>query len=371
MITHSVNKISLQHFRNYSHVAITANHESVVLVGENGAGKTNILEAISLLTAGRGLRRSLLSEMDTLDTHHTWSIYAEIIGAYGVATIGTARDSEKEESADKRLIKIDGKLSKSHTDLAKLISILWLTPQMDSLFIEGNTARRKFIDRLVFSFDSEHATRINAYDLAMRERNKLLSFSSPNTTWLSALEQKMAEQGVAIAIARQHMLEHLNSAMHSINPQFPRAYITICSAIAYENGHSALALEDEYRALLRDNRAKDAISGRTLEGVHRDRVEVQHVDKKMPAEQCSTGEQKALLISIILSQARAGTAWEGRVPVLLLDEVASHLDSNKRHALFDEITALGAQAWMTGTDREIFTPFSAQILTIHQGKIIA
>lgn len=362
-----VRTLTLSNFRNYTSARIEADASPVVVTGANGAGKTTILEAISLLTPGRGLRRAKVPELDNMYNAMPWAIHAEVTSIAGITSIGTGRDAD---GSDKRIVKIDGKATRLQTELGKIFSVLWLTPQMDTLFIEGNTARRNFIDRLVFSFDSEHATRINAYEQVMRERNRLLETGNRDKNWLNALEHKMAEHGIAIAVARGHTTEHLNNAMLLSGHAFPRAHITLSDMVedALKNG-SALAAENAFRELLAANRAQDAGAGRTLAGIHRTQVEVVHNEKNQEAEHCSTGEQKALLVSIILAQARAGARWHGNVPALLLDEVATHLDVTRRRALFDEITEIGAQTWLTGTDRKTFDELKAQHLSIENGNV--
>ena len=355
-----VKTLSLTNFRNYKQARIEVGDRPVILVGENGAGKTNILEAISLLTPGRGIRRAKLLDID--NAGNAWGINAEIIGINGAATIGTGRAPDSD--TDKRLVKIDGKLNRGQAELGKHFACLWLTPQMDNLFIEGGTARRKFLDRLVYSFDSEHASRINAYDFAMRERNKLLQNGVRDAHWFIALENKMSEYGVAIAGARRHTLKYLTDAMELISPSFPHAKIALSGTVE-DNNMSA----EEFNSSLANNRHIDAGAGRTLIGVHRTQVEVSHIAKNMAAENCSTGEQKALLISIVLAQAKAGATWHKIVPVLLLDEIVSHLDLARRNALFAELTSISAQAWLTGTDAELFAGIDGEIIRVKAGEL--
>ncbi len=365
-----VKGLLLSHFRNYHSAQLTVDAKPVVLVGPNGAGKTNILEAISLLTPGRGLRRAKLADMDNEHDDASWAVAAEVLGPRGEASLGTGRDSQGGEETDKRIVKIDGKTARGQTALAGMFSVLWLTPQMDNLFLEGGTARRKFLDRLVYSFDAEHASRVNAYEFTMRERNRLLGEGRADATWLGALEQKMAEQGVAIAVARAHAVEGLGKAMLLAQHSFPQAHLSVHGMVEDAVMESpARVAEEKFRDALAKNRMADAAAGRSLIGIHRAQVEVTHVEKNVPAERCSTGEQKALLVSTILAQARAGAAWHGCVPVLLLDEVATHLDSTRRAELYNELETVGAQVWITGTDRDIFTGFNAQFLTVESGRI--
>lgn len=392
LISNRVLSLCLSHFRNYHSARIEVQENLIVLIGPNGAGKTNVLEAISLLTPGRGLRRAELTELDNMQDYALWAVAAEISGAQGEAAIGTGRDNPlplgegrvrgesdgsialtptlSQREREKRIVKIDGKVARSQNDLARFFAALWLTPQMDTLFIEGGSARRKFLDRMVYSFDSEHASRINAYEYAMRERNRLLAEGRADPMWLSALEQKMAEQGIAIAVARSHAVEELNRAMQLSNSSFPKAVLALKGAVEEAlAGSSALKAEEKFGELLAQSRPQDAAAGRTLSGVHRTQLEVIHLAKNMPAERCSSGEQKALLVSMVLAQARAGAAWHGRVPALLLDEVAAHLDATRRSELFTELSTTGAQCWLTGTDREIFQGIKAQFLCVESGAI--
>jgi DNA replication and repair protein RecF len=291
-------------------------------------------------------------------------------GLQGLVQIGTGRDPDGESDSNKRIVRMDGKNVRAQSDLAKVFAVLWLTPQMDNLFIEGGTARRKFLDRLVYSFDDEHASRVNAYETAMRERNRLLAAERADPLWLSALEQKMAEQAVAITVARQQAVEGVMAAMECAHPLFPKAHIYLSGTVEQLlQTQSALNAEETLRALLVQGRGQDAQAGRTLTGVHRSQLEVVHVQKNMPAERCSTGEQKALLVSIILAQANAGSIWHGRVPVLLLDEVSTHLDVMRRNALYEALTASGAQCWLTGTDEGLFDGFEAQRVQVDAGRL--
>ncbi len=362
-----IQSLALSNFRNYFHVRIETSAAPVVITGANGAGKTNILEAISLLTPGRGLRRAKVADLDNMRHGQPWAVSADVKGIHGLATVGTGR---ADDGSDKRVVKIDGKIARSQTELGAVLAALWLTPQRDTLFIEGNSARRDFIDRLVFSFDSEHAGRINAYDQVMRERNRLLEDNRADTRWLAALEHKMAERGIAIAVARAHMIEHLNAAMSLAGHAFPKAHITLSGLVEDTLADTpALAAENMLRDTLAANRAQDSGAGLALLGTHRTQINVKHMEKGQPAEYCSTGEQKALLVSIVLAQARAGSRWHGHTPVMLLDEVATHLDHARRQALFAEITDIGTQAWLTGTDDDTFDGFEAQHLYVDNGNI--
>ncbi len=366
-----VARLSLSHFRNYHTAQIETALQPVMLVGANGAGKTNLLEALSLLAPGRGLRRATISEMDTMGDNTSWAVSAELSSPAGMVMVGTGRDPEN-STIDKRIVKIDGKITRSHAELAKIFSVLWLTPQMDTLFIEGGTVRRKFLDRLVYSFDGDHATRVTAYEQAMRERNRLLQIGASDPSWLAALEHQMAGHGIAIAVARQHAVERLNQMMHSADGAFPRAELALTGIVETDLARgSALAAEEKLQVAFARNRTQDVGAGRCLVGVHRTHVEVMHSKKNLPVEHCSTGEQKALLVSILLAQVRAGSVWHGRMPVLLLDEVATHLDAMRRAALFEELMSLGVQSWLTGTDREMFKELDGRVLEIDSGQVLS
>jgi len=370
----SISSLSLHHFRNYISARIEVTSAPVVLTGRNGAGKTNILEALSLLVPGRGLRRAKISELDNrLHAGASWVLAAGISGMQGESKIGTGRDVEAGD-ADKRIIKIDEKVARSQAELARHLAMLWLTPQMEQLFHEGASSGRKFLDRLVYSFDGSHASRVNEYEFAMRERNKLLANGPSDPHWLDALEQTMAETGSAIAVARLVACEHINVAIQNSPLSFPIAHIEIHGFIEdkLNEGEAAVAVEEMVKKTLHAGRGQDAMAGRTLTGTHRSEMKVFNIEKQMLAENCSTGEQKALLLSIVLAQARSGAKWQGVVPVLLLDEVVAHLDATKRLELFEEIDQIKAQVWMTGTDSTLFEGLQgkAQYFQVENGKVI-
>ncbi len=352
--------LTLHHFRNYAHVSLSLSSAPVVLTGPNGAGKTNLLEAVSLLAPGRGFRRCALSEMARDGA--PWAVAAQILWAGQVVDIGTALDVE-EGGGEKRRVKIDGRLARSHAQLHAAAAVIWLVPQMDQLFMEGGSARRKFLDRLVFIFDVDHAGRVQRYDTAMRERNRLLAEARPDVVWLSALESNLAEMGTAIAIARMETVAHINAMMEAASATpFPQGHMTLSGFLEglLSDGITAVDTEQRLREALEANRREDASAGRTLLGAHRTQVDVIYLEKNRPVAECSTGEQKAMLLSIVLAEARAAAHWRGITPVVLLDEVVAHLDSRRRAALFDALLALGAQAWLTGTDPEVFAPLGSQ-----------
>jgi len=376
----SLQSLTLFNFRNYEYARMEISPSPVVLTGENGAGKTNILEAVSLLTIGRGLRRAKLSEIDKLTpnpqspTSNPWAISANLIGRLGEVKIGTGRDGESIENTDKRIVKIDGKLVKGQAELSRHTSMIWLTPQMEQLFGESASAGRKFLDRLVFSFDTDHASRINEYDYAMRERNKLLALGRGDKIWLDALEQTMAETASATALARITTADHINHTIASSPLSFPKAFVEARGFVEdlLKAGSSALEAENGLKTALADGRGRDGAAGRTLIGTHRSELCVTHLGKNMPAGSCSMGEQKAMMLSIILAQARAGSQWHGVTPIILLDEVAGHLDAVKRSELFEEITEIKAQVWMTGTDFSQFADLQgkAQFFKVEKNSAI-
>ena len=354
MAAPSVVRLTLTDFRSYASARIDVTAPPVVLTGPNGAGKTNLLEAISFLAPGRGLRRAKLSEIDRRGGAGPWALSILLATQDGMIQIGTGRDADS-ESGERRLVRIDGAPAKSHATLAQWASLVWLTPQMDRLFIEGASARRRFLDRLVFGFDPEHPTRLSAYERVMRERLKLLREGPADPSWLKALEEEMAAHGVAIAAARGQSVARLDHSCATTSGPFPQARLAIEGEVDQwlEQG-PALAAEDALRQRLQAQRRSDAESGTTIFGPHRSDLRVHHLGNGMEAALCSTGEQKALLLAILLAQGRILTAQKGQAPIMLLDEVAAHLDAERRAALFDEILDLKTQAWLTGTDAALF-----------------
>lgn len=351
----AVTRLRLTNFRGYDTAAFDGDPRPVVLTGPNGAGKTNLLEAISFLAPGRGLRQARLSDIDRRSTDTAdaggWAVAATVSTALGSVDIGTGREADD----TRRTVRVNGAPAQGPNALAEHVSVVWLTPRMDRLFLDGASARRRFLDRLVFGFDTAHSARVGAYEHAMRERSRLLKTGRRDDGWLTALEDTMAARGVAIAAARRDMANRLARACARGGGPFPRAGIAATGAIEelLDTG-PALEAEDRLRAQLAAGRQGDSESGRTAVGPHLSDLSVRHLAKDMPAGQCSTGEQKALLIAVVLANARLQAAERGAAPLLLLDEVAAHLDGQMRQALFAEIRHLGAQAWLTGTDRAVF-----------------
>jgi DNA replication and repair protein RecF len=354
---HAITTLTLENFRNYAALQLAIPAQPVVLTGHNGAGKTNILEAISLLAPGRGMRGGKLREMDRMDgaQERPWVVAATVQTDGRATQIGTGRDAES--VAEKRLIRVDGVPVRKQALLAEHACIQWLTPGMDGVFMEGGTARRKLLDRLTYSFSHEHAARVTAYEVSMRERNRLLTDRGrADPYWLSVLEQQMAEHAVAITLARLEAIERISAHLAEKLAGFPRAFIALQGTLEgwLGEGASALDAESKLAERLRELRPIDSAAGRAGEGAHRSHFHVIHREKNMLAERCSTGEQKAVLLSLILAAARARVAWCGVAPILLLDEVVAHLDVDKRRGLFDLIRASAIQAWMTGTDAADF-----------------
>ena len=376
-------RLALTAFRSWRSARLETPARCVVLTGPNGAGKTNLLEALSLLAPGRGLRRARMADLQRRggpatgpeanwpETH--WAVSAWLDTPEGLRRVGTGRDSAGDPASDpggesgavpaRRLLRIDGVPARGQGELSNLGAIVWLTPEMDGLFSGPAGERRRFLDRLVVGFLPRHATRLAAYEKAMRERNRLLRLprtsEGADPAWLDALEAAMAERGVAVAAARADFTARLAAACAGRVSAFP------APAVALDGGEDpmaaeepALRAEEALKERLKASRAADADAGRALVGPHRADLVVHFTASgqagEMPAAACSTGEQKALLIALVLAAARLQAVERGAAPMLLLDEVAAHLDRHRRAALFQEIEELGAQAWMTGTDAGMF-----------------
>jgi DNA replication and repair protein RecF len=339
-----VTRLTLSHFRSHKRAELYLDNRPVALFGANGAGKTNILEAVSLLSPGRGLRRATAQQMARLPESLGWKIGAEILRD------GLQHDIVlRAEAGANRTVTLDGK-TVPQSALGDTVRMLWLVPSMDRLWIEGAEGRRRFLDRMTLSFFPAHAEASLTYDKAMRERNRLLKDQVRDPHWYAALEAQMASAATQIMDHRHACLAALTMAMGDAATAFPRAEVTLL-----DEGSAGLA------DVWANTRGADLRAGRTLMGPHRSDFSAVYAEKSMPAAQCSTGEQKALLISLILANARALTAQIGAPPLVLLDEVAAHLDANRRAALYDEICDLGAQAWMTGTGVELFDSLGGRV----------
>ena len=375
----AVSCLTLTNFRNYKSLRLKTHAGILVFTGANGAGKTNLLEAVSLLAPGRGLRRSRLSGLARQEgesNSRAWAVAARVDTPDGHYDVGTGIKSptgyEKNET-ERRTVRINGETARNQAVLRDILSVHWLTPQMDRLFQEGMSTKRRFLDRMVFGWDPAHAGRISAYEKAMQQRMKLLREESPlDRVWLSALEETMVTKGVAIAVGRLDMATRLAMAAKDGWGPFPGADVAITGELEtwLEKG-PALAAEDRFRAGLIATRGEAARSGRTCLGPQQSNLTVRHMQKNQDAALCSTGEQKALLIALILANARIGATEEGALPVLLLDEVAAHLDEKRRRVLFDTLIDLGSQVWLTGTDENLFKHLRgrANFFTVTDGKI--
>ena len=390
--------LTLTQFRNYRHVAVDLNVGDlnvgdlapgpVVLLGPNGAGKTNLLEAISLLGPGSGLNRAKLSEIDFRgpgnQTNMAWAVHAKLrVGAEEFA-LGTGRDplAPAQIGRDRRLARINGAPAKSQADFAEILSVQWLVPAMDRLFDEAASGRRRFLDRLVAGIDPSHAARVAAYETAMRERARLLrgelaASEGDLRAWLDGLEAEMAGAAVAIAASRREAVAALNVALGEAETPFPRAGLDVAGSVEswLEQG-PALAAEERLKDGLAASRASDAAAGATEWGTHRSDLDVTYLGRALggaplKAVECSTGEQRALLLSITLAEARLTRSRRGQAPILLLDEAVAHLDRSRREALFAELLALGVQAWLSGVEWDPFQPLgaAAQVFEIEDGRL--
>ncbi len=370
-----IERLKLTDFRNYAQASLSLRGRHVVLIGENGAGKTNLMEAVSFLSPGRGLRRAVLSDIARVGAPAGFSIFAEIEGMAGDVEIGTGTEGGGEDEALVRRLRINATPVKSVDELTDHLRVLWLTPAMDGLFTGPSADRRRFLDRLVLSLDPAHGRRASDFERAMRSRNKLLSDGRFDPSWLSGIEQQMAALGVAMAAARREMLGLLAGLIEGDRQtsRFPSAQLALSGFMDDKADRPAYELEDRYIQMLASSRHRDAAAGRTLDGPHRVDLQIRHIEKDMNAERCSTGEQKALLIGLVLAHARLVGTMTGFAPVLLLDEIAAHLDEGRRAALFDRIDALGGQAFMTGTDRSMFAALGerADIITVRDGSLDA
>ncbi|MBV9862158.1 MAG: DNA replication/repair protein RecF [Alphaproteobacteria bacterium] len=389
-----VTRLVLTDFRNYGDARLDLDPGPVVLTGANGAGKTNLLEAVSFLAPGRGLRGARLGEIDRRTASGQspgsgWAVAATIATRRGPVRIGTgracpARDGAVTASkqaassaAERRVVRIDGDTARGQIALGERLGLVWLTPAMDRIFLEGPAGRRRLLDRLVLGLDPAHAGRVAAYEHALRERSRLLrdglSFGRPaDPVWLAALEEVMAEKGVAVAAARRELVQRLDRVCAEAEGPFPRARLSLLGTVAgWLETMPALAAEERTKQALSDNRREDAASGSTALGPHRSDLAVVFAAKGISAETASTGEQKALLIAILLAHARLQHQVRGEAPVLLLDEVAAHLDPSRRGALFETLRGLDSQAWLTGTDAAVFSPLRpvARFLSVTDGNL--
>ena len=362
----SVGRLRLRNFRNYAALDLGTDPAPVVLTGENGAGKTNLLEALSLLTPGRGLRRARLPELDRTG-NGPFAVEASLEGRLGGFDIATsAADGRRQVSVDDRLLR-------GHNDLADLVSLVWLTPAMDRLFQESPAGRRRFVDRLVLSIYPDHARQVGAFERAMRERSTLLRQDRHDPAWLKVLEQRIVEAGVAVAAARGELIRALGGRLAEAALPFPHPRLRLDGDVeSWLDQMPALEVEARYAAILAAERHADALTGGASVGPHRTDLLAVDAWTGEPAATCSTGRQKALLASVIIAQARLRLERMGELPVLLLDELAAHLDWRRRRELLEVLLDLGAQTWMTGTDVDFFRGLRgrAQFIAVSNGTLV-
>ena len=360
--------LTLTDFRSYETATLATEGRSVFLYGANGAGKTNLLEAVSLLSPGRGLRGAAMAELGRRAPGEAegrpWSVSALARGAEGEARLGTGVEAP---GAPRRVVRIDGEPAPP-ARLTDHLRLVWLTPAQDRLFLEGASERRRFLDRLAFAAEPAHAVHASAYERAMRERTRLLADPPADPAWLTALEAQAAESGAAVAATRARTLVTLQTEIDDRSGRpFPQAALSLTGeweALALK-GEGEGDIQAQLAAALARSRERDAAAGRALTGPHRGDLKVIHRDKDRPAAECSTGEQKALILNLILAQAaRLSRAESAPNPILLLDEVAAHLDAVRRAGLFDEIEALGLQAFLTGVDEELFEHLKGRALGV-------
>jgi DNA replication and repair protein RecF len=370
-----IRRLVLSNFRSYRALSVEIGPEPVVLVGANGAGKTNLIEAISFLTPGRGLRRATLEEVAFSEGDGSWAVSAELEGALGLATLGTGIAPAAEDMPPQRACRIDREPVSSVAAFADHIRVIWLTPAMDRLFNEPASERRRFLDRLVLAVDAQHSGRVSALERSLRSRNRLLENPRPDLHWLDAVEHETAELAVAVAALRTETVRRLRAALagRSTFPDgFPAAEIALQGWMEQALADQpAVEVEDRYRTQLKENRLRDAQAGRTLDGPHLSDLAVTYAGKDIAAAEASAGEQKALLIGLVLAHAGLVGEMTGFAPVLLLDEVVAHLDPNRRNALYDALSRLGSQVWMTGADPAAFAEIAphGQVFEITSGRI--
>jgi DNA replication and repair protein RecF len=381
-----VERLQLTDFRNYRSLQLNLGPSPVVLTGANGSGKTNLLEAISLLTSGQGLRRVPYPELARMGATR-WTVAARLVTPLGPLKIGTALAQGPPESRRPdhqpgrntgRVVHIDGATQSGSGTLAQLVEMVWLIPAMDGLFTGPASDRRRFLDRLICGLDPSYRALLGQFERAMQQRNRLLADGARDGSRFMTFERVMAEAGVAIAAARAVAVAELAAAIGArrnagIGALFPWAELTLVGTLETELGaRPAIEVEDAYCELLGRERERDRAAGRTLEGPHRSDLAVEHGPKQMPAKVCSTGEQKALLIGLVLAHCDVVRQRQhGTAPILLLDEITAHLDPLRRAALLAEIIALDTQAWMSGTDPEAFSPLGGQGQFFHleEGRI--
>jgi len=377
-----VERLQLTDFRNYASLTLRVGPSPVVLSGANGSGKTNLLEALSLLSSGQGLRRAPYPELARMGASR-WAVAARLNTPQGAFNIGTGLAEGTEDGAragrsTSRLVRIDGSNQSGSGALAEHVDVVWLTPAMDGLFTGSASDRRRFLDRLIACIDPTYRALLGQFERAMQQRNRLLADDVRDGARFAGLERIMADAGVAIAAARAASVAELCAAIEArreagSGAAFPWAELALIGTLEADLAERpAIEVEDGYFASLGRDRERDRAAGRTLEGPHRSDLAVGHGPKELPAKVCSTGEQKALLVGVMLAHCDlVARRRDGAAPLLLLDEITAHLDPIRRAALFDEIVALGSQAWMSGTDPDAFAALGdrAQFWRVEEGRL--
>ena len=364
--------LALRDFRSYADLALPVDAPLVALAGENGAGKTNILEAISLLSPGRGLRRAEFADMARTGAGGGFAVSVRLDDG---TQIGLGLGEPDETGRRSRIQRINGAPSSSLTAVAEHVRVVWLTPEQDGLFRGSAGDRRRFLDRLVLAIDAEHGARVNALERALRDRNRILDERPHDAGWLDAVERQVAELGVAVAAARAEAVTRLGALIAGTRDDsspFPWAALALDGELdRLVAALAAVDAEDAYRALLKQNRPRDKAAGRTLIGAQATDLKVRHGPKDIAAEQGSTGEQKALLVGLVLAHARLVAAMSALSPIVLMDEIAAHFDPRRRNALYDALGELGCQVWMTGADGSLFhdLPAGSARLAVTPGRV--
>lgn len=370
----AVARLILQDFRTYSALDLPVTRPLVALVGENGAGKTNLLEALSLFTPGRGLRRAELAEMARIGGPGSFAASIALDTAYGEHRLGTGAEPSLDGRSG-RVCRVDGAAASSSTAFAEHLRIVWLTPDLDAVFRGPAGDRRRFLDRLVLAVDAAHGARVAALERSLRSRNRVLEEDPGHAPWLDAIEREAAELAVAVTAARRETVERLDGLIRATRDDrspFPFAALALEGEIdALVAALPAVDAEDRFRATLREGRARDRAAGRTLAGPQASDLQVRHGPKDIPAGLASTGEQKALLVGLVLAHARLVAAMSGIAPLVLLDEVAAHLDPRRRAGLFEALATLDGQVWMTGADPALFDELEgrADLMQVEPGRV--
>lgn len=358
----AVERLRLRDLRNYARLELAAPPGPVVACGPNGAGKTNLLEALSLLAPGRGLRRAGVLELDRRPDGGPWAVHARLAGAHGRFELAVARDPEGE----RRIVALDGRPFKDRARQAELAALVWLTPAQDRLFQEAPAERRRFLDRLTLTLDPRHAALVASFERLARDRAALLRGGRHDPAWLGALEARMAAVGVAVAAARRQLVAALERDRAAAGGPLPAPRVVLAGELeGWLDREPAAAVEERLAAALRASRAADAVAGGAAHGPQRSDLLVQDAVTGEPAAATSTGRQKALLVSLLLAHARLRARLLGELPILLLDEVAAHLDGRARAALAEALVELGAQAWLTGTEPGLFAGFRGRACFLH------